>query len=97
MGQRWEEGKQWNLKLEDEQGFKVDPALSLAEDEYEIKQIQFPYFNNEGNGVFERPIAAKQIELADGEQKNDATVYDLMTSQYGIRRSETILEAQPYK
>src|SRR5699024_3138631 len=69
IGKSWEEGKQRNRKLEDEQGFKVDPALRLAEDEYEIKQIQFPYFNNEGNGVFERPIAAKKIELADGEQK----------------------------
>ena len=25
MGQRWEEGKQWNLKLENEDGSRIDP------------------------------------------------------------------------
>ena len=41
MGQRWEEGKQWNLKLETEDGSKIDPALSVAEEEYELQTIQF--------------------------------------------------------
>jgi len=68
MGQRWEEGKQWNLKLEDENGNKIAPVLSLVEDEYELKQIQFPFFDNEGNGIFERPIAVKEITLANGEK-----------------------------
>jgi nitrate reductase alpha subunit len=28
MGQRWEEGKKWNLKLETEDGTPIDPMLS---------------------------------------------------------------------
>ncbi|MQI91827.1 hypothetical protein EI032_30000, partial [Escherichia coli] len=31
MGQRWEEGKKWNLKLETEDGSKINPTLSMAE------------------------------------------------------------------
>lgn len=39
MGQRWEEGKKWNLKLENEDGSKIDPAMSMADDTYELKQF----------------------------------------------------------
>lgn len=97
MGQRWEKDKQWNLKLENEDGSKIDPALSLAEDHFELEKIQFPYFNNEGNGIFERPIAVKKITLANGEEQYITTVYDLMTSQYGIKRFNHELEAKDYK
>ena len=82
MGQRWEEGKQWNLKLENEDGSKIDPALTVADDEHEIKIMKFPYFDNAGNSIFERPIAARKVTLANGETTYVATVFDLMTSQY---------------
>ena len=39
MGQRREEGKKWNLKLENEDGSKIDPAMSMADDTYELKQF----------------------------------------------------------
>ncbi|MFQ3888653.1 nitrate reductase subunit alpha [Staphylococcus shinii] len=96
MGQRWEEHKQWNLKLENEEGKQIDPAMSLAEDEYELKNIQFPFFNNEGNGIFERPIAVQKVKLANGEEKYITTVFDLMTSQYGVKRFNHELEASGY-
>ncbi|MCD3131834.1 hypothetical protein GFK13_23385, partial [Salmonella enterica subsp. enterica serovar Enteritidis] len=56
MGQRWEDGKQWNLKLEDEDGNVIQPSLSMDESDFELQQIQFPYFDSNGDGVFERPI-----------------------------------------
>ncbi|MEB6060686.1 nitrate reductase subunit alpha [Staphylococcus pseudoxylosus] len=96
MGQRWEEGKQWNLKLENEEGKQIDPAMSFAEDDYELKHIQFPFFNNEGNGIFERPIALQKVKLANGEEKYITTVFDLMTSQYGVKRFNHELEASGY-
>ena len=45
MGQRWEEGKKWNLKLETEDGSKINPTLSMTEGGYELETIQFPYFD----------------------------------------------------
>ncbi|MEB6332723.1 nitrate reductase subunit alpha [Staphylococcus pseudoxylosus] len=96
MGQRWEEGKQWNLKLENEEGKQIDPAMSFVEDDYELKHIQFPFFNNEGNGIFERPIAVQKVKLANGEEKYITTVFDLMTSQYGVKRFNHELEASGY-
>ena len=93
MGQRWEE---WNLKLENEDGSKIDPAMSMADDTYELKTIQFPYFDSQGDGIFERPIAARKVTLADGKEVYVATVYDLMTSQYGIKRFNHELEATSY-
>lgn len=97
MGQRWEEGKQWNLKLETEDGSKIDPALSVAEEEYELQTIQFPYFDSQGDGIFERPIPTKKVKLADGKEVRIATVYDLMASQYGIKRFGHELEAKSYE
>jgi len=96
MGQRWEKDKQWNLKLENEDGSQIDPALSFVEHDYELQTIQFPFFDNEGNGVFERPIAVKKVTLANGETKYITTVFDLMASQYGVKRFNHELEAKGY-
>lgn len=96
MGQRWEDGKQWNLKLENEQGEKIDPSMSVVSGEHEIVTIQFPYFDNAGNGVFERPIAVRKVTLANGEEVLAATIYDLMTSQYGVKRFNHPLESKDF-
>ena len=61
IGQRWEQGKAWNLKLEDEQGQPINPLLSFAELDHEHVDIQFPYFDNNGNGIFERTIPVKRL------------------------------------
>ena len=47
--------------------------------------------------VFERPIIVKEIENKDGETIYIATIYDLMTSQYGVRRLNHPLEASSYE
>src|SRR5690625_560667 len=82
MGQRWEDDKQWNLILEREDGSLIDPLLSVETDEQvEWVDIEFPYFDNKGNGTFTRSIPAKKIKLADGTEQYIATVYDMMLSQ----------------
>lgn len=97
MGQRYEEGVKWNLILVGEDGKEIDPALSFKDHESKVMTIQFPYFDNEGNGIFERPIIVKEIENKDGETIYIATIYDLMTSQYGVRRLNHPLEATSYE
>ncbi|MFS0783726.1 nitrate reductase subunit alpha [Bacillus sp. 1P06AnD] len=95
MGQRWEEGKKWNLILEREDGSVIDPALSMEEHGAEWKEIVFPYFDNAGNGTFKRMIPAKKVAMADGSERLVATVYDLMLSQYGVKRGQAY-EAKGY-
>ncbi len=97
-GQRWEEGKQWNLKLENEDGTKVDPALSIVPLDAKWEEITFPFFDNQGNGTFNRPIPAKTITLKDGTVRKITTVYDLMISQYGVKKANSPpLESQGYE
>src|SRR5690606_1613604 len=96
MGQRWEEDKKWNLILENEDGSKVEPAMSVVDHDEEWKEIVFPYFDNQGNGVFKRVIPARKVTLADGTERYAATVYDLMMSQYGIIRTESEYNAKGY-
>src|SRR5690606_1622478 len=43
MGQRWEKDAKWNLILENEDGTKVDPVLSVIDQGAEWKEIHFPY------------------------------------------------------
>lgn len=96
MGQRYEKDVKWNLKLENEDGTVIDPALTFKDADSSIMTIQFPYFDNEGNGIFERPILVKEIENQNGEKIYVSTIYDLMASQYGIRRFNHPLEATGY-
>lgn len=96
MGQRYEKDVKWNLKLENEDGTVIDPALTFKDADASIMTIQFPYFDNEGNGIFERPILVKEIENQDGEKIYVSTIYDLMASQYGIKRFDHPLEATGY-
>ncbi len=96
MGQRWEEGKKWNLNLKRDDGSAIDPAMSVEKFEGEQINIEFPFFDNSGNGTFTRPIMAKKVTLADGTTKYAATIYDLMLSQYGVNRFDSEFEAEGY-
>ncbi|HDI0114819.1 TPA: nitrate reductase subunit alpha [Staphylococcus aureus] len=96
MGQRWEEGKKWNLKLETEDGSKINPTLSMTEGGYELETIQFPYFDSDGDGIFNRPIPTRQVTLANDDKVRIATIFDLMASQYGVRRFDHKLESKGY-
>lgn len=96
MGQRWEEGKKWNLKLETEDGSKINPTLSMTDGGYELETIQFPYFDSDGDGIFNRPIPTRQVTLANGDKVRIATIFDLIASQYGVRRFDHKLESKGY-
>ena len=96
MGQRWEEGKKWNLNLKRDDGSEIDPAMTVEKFEGEQINIEFPFFDNGGNGTFTRPIMAKKVTLADGSTKYAATIYDLMLSQYGVNRFGSEFEAKGY-
>lgn len=96
MGQRWEEGKKWNLTLETEDGSKINPTLSMTEGGYELQTIQFPYFDSAGDGIFKRPIPTRQVTLANGNKVRITTIFDLMASQYGVRRFNHELESKGY-
>src|SRR5690625_1653574 len=96
MGQRWEEGKKWNLNLKRDDRPAIDASMSVENFEGEQINIEFPYFDNSGNGTFTRPIMAKKVTLADGTTKYAATIYDLMLSQYGVNRFDSEFEAEGY-
>lgn len=96
IGQRWEENVKWNLKLEDSNGNKIDPKLSFLDSSEQVI-VDFPIFDNKGNKVLSRFLPAKKVTLADGSEKLVTTVYDLMMSQYGIKRdNEDDLAAKGY-
>ncbi|MBC1793737.1 nitrate reductase subunit alpha [Listeria booriae] len=84
MGQRWEDGVKWNLSLEREDGTMIQPAMTVGLDR--LDTVAFPYFDNRGNGIFERELPVREITLADGSKRLVATVYDVMLSQYGVSR-----------
>ncbi|MDV6378857.1 nitrate reductase subunit alpha [Sporosarcina sp. GW1-11] len=96
MGQRWEQDAKWNLQLENADGTRVEPALSVEKHGGEWQEIHFPYFDNRGNGTFKRPIPAMKVQLADGTERLVATTYDVMLSQYGVNRIDSELEATGY-
>ena len=96
MGQRWEEGVKWNLILEREDGTKIDPQMTVYQEDGKWEEIVFPFFDNEGNGTFTRSIPVREITLADGSVRKVATVYDVMLSQYGIRRKGATHTATGY-
>ncbi|PIC76215.1 nitrate reductase subunit alpha [Sporosarcina sp. P19] len=96
MGQRWEEDVKWNLQLENADGTRVEPALSIEKQAEQWQEIHFPYFDNRGNGTFKRPIPAMKVQFADGTERLVATTYDVMLSQYGVNRIGSELEATGY-
>ncbi len=97
MGQRWEQGAKWNLILEREDGARIDPAMSVEPHGSDWTEIAFPLFDHRQNGTFTRSIPAKRITLPDGSTRLVATVYDLMLSQYGVKRSGGSHEAAGYE
>jgi nitrate reductase alpha subunit len=85
VGYRWEESNKWNLKLEDEEGNKIDPALTLLGKEDEIVTVKLPYFDDNGRKVLKRAIPVKKLQV-NGKELYITTVLDLMFANYGVRR-----------
>ena len=97
MGQRWEDEVKWNLILENKDGSVIDPAMTVMDHHSAWSEIVFPYFDNDGNGTFTRSIPVKEITCADGSKRFVATIYDLMLSQYGVRREGATHVATSYE
>ncbi|KMR91698.1 hypothetical protein, partial [Staphylococcus aureus] len=55
-----------------------------------------PYFDRDGDGIFNRPIPTRQVTLANGDKVRIATIFDLMASQYGVRWFDFKLESKGY-
>jgi len=85
VGYRWEDSKKWNLKLEDEEGNKIDPALTLLGIHDEVVTIKLPYFEDDAKGVLKRAIPVKKLQTPEGEIYV-TTVLDLMFANFGVAR-----------
>src|SRR5699024_10477038 len=72
MGQRWEEGKKWNLILENDDGTTIDPQMSVLGEDSQWSESMFLYFDSNGNRSFKRSICGKEVTCADGSVKKVA-------------------------
>src|SRR5699024_3942268 len=94
--QRREEGKKWNRSLGNDDGTTVDPQMSVRGGDSQWSEIIFRYFDRNGNYRFKRTISVKEETFADGSVNKVATVYDVMLSQYGIKRDGASYVAKGY-
>ncbi|MFC5465341.1 nitrate reductase subunit alpha [Lederbergia graminis] len=87
IGHRWEEGANWNLKLEDrDNGLgDIDPQLSLLGEEDKVVMGLFPYFGEEQEGVLKRGLPVKEISI-NGVTTYITTVFDLMMANCAVNR-----------
>ena len=101
VGFRWNQDSggdtgKWNIEeKEGGSGTQIRLALSLVETHDDAVPVAFPYFGgvtNEhfqhsdmGSDVLVRKVAARKLQLEDGETMV-ATVFDLLCANYGIDR-----------
>ncbi|HLR01290.1 MAG TPA: nitrate reductase subunit alpha [Virgibacillus sp.] len=85
QGFRWDEGNQWNLELDKDNGTTIDPALTLIDDHDDTQLVTFPDFSSEGTKVITRGVPVKEIETQDGKVLV-TTVLDLMLAHTGVNR-----------
>ncbi|MBT6156302.1 MAG: nitrate reductase subunit alpha [Planctomycetaceae bacterium] len=85
-GFRWGEEKgKWNLHLKDGQdNSDIRPRLSFLEDHDGVTQIALDDFGNGSTCL--RGVPVKTLTLADGEEVQVTTAYDLLMAQYGVNR-----------
>src|SRR5699024_1195455 len=96
MGQRREEDVKWHLILENEDGSKNDRALTVIDHDSKWSEVVFLYFDHQGNGTFTRSIPVIEVTCADGSTKLVATIYDVMLSEYGVKRDGATYVAESY-
>jgi nitrate reductase / nitrite oxidoreductase, alpha subunit len=101
IGFRWNQKEgadagKWNIEERDgSSGSEVKLQLSLVESHDDVVPVGFPYFGGVANEHFQhsdmgtevlvRNVAAKKMQLADGDSLV-ATVFDLMCANYGVDR-----------
>lgn len=84
-GHRWQEKDGlWNLnQLDGENGDSYDPLLSFINVNDDILQISFTDFS--GKKKMKRGVPVRKLATVDGPI-NCTTVYDLVMSQFGVKR-----------
>ncbi|HZP93084.1 MAG TPA: nitrate reductase subunit alpha [Burkholderiales bacterium] len=94
IGFRWGEKGKWNLEDRDAGGAPVKLRLSVVGNHDEVVPVGFPYFGgrhhdhftaSEKEDVLRRNVAARKLQLADGECLV-TTVFDLFAANYGVDR-----------
>src|SRR5699024_8492300 len=76
--------------------FCCRPCVMVLDEESQWEEIVYPYFDQSGNGTFIRSIPVKEVQLADGSTRKIATIYDVMLSQYGVKRPGATHIAENY-
>jgi nitrate reductase alpha subunit len=82
IGFRWNEEGRWNLKLEEE-GRRIDPLLSYADQPDGWLTVSFPVFSVAGAGVKKGLVPYKTVTGPTGALRV-ATVFDLMAAHLGV-------------
>src|SRR5699024_11958919 len=96
MGQRWEEGKKWNLILENDDGTTIDPQMYVLGEDSQWSEIIFPYFECNGNGTFKRSIPVKKMTFAGGSVNKVEIVYVIIHSLFIIISAVAVYVADIY-
>lgn len=86
QGFRWDQGNQWNLNLDKEDGSKINPMLSFIDNADEITIVSFPYFASGKGKTISRGVPVKHIQKSNGQMIKVTTVYDLMMAHTGVNR-----------
>lgn len=87
VGYRWDDSKQWNLKLQTKDGHSIEPRLTFFEDgASEAIVAEFPFFGAEKPGVVRRGIPVRRIQGENGDEILVTTVLDLMMAHSGVPR-----------
>jgi nitrate reductase alpha subunit len=96
IGFRWNEEGRWNLDLTDSANDRpVQPLLSYAEQPDQWIEVAFPLFEVKGAKTTSGLVPAKIIQTDSGELLV-TTVFDLLTAQLGIRRSQADADLDDY-
>lgn len=89
LGFRWDDSKEWNLKLEDAEGKPLNPVLSLLELADDTAMVNFPYFGSasEAGELIRRGVPVKRLASVTGYELVVTTVLDLMLAHSGVNRN----------
>jgi len=95
IGSRWDNSKQWNLELKNQNTSEnIHPLLSVDADKQKTTKVAFPYFGgdtyrhehfnaSDHDEILERDIPVRTIQTKNGETMV-CTVFDLMLAHYGV-------------
>jgi nitrate reductase alpha subunit len=95
IGFRWGEQGKWNIEERESGGRDTRLRMTLAGSGSDLADVSFPYFGGvehekwtsvKVEDVLVRRVPTRRIALANGEQCRIATVFDLLTAQYGLDR-----------